>query len=382
LPYRRYLTQAVLTVLVVLALAELGRWLFGSVPEASQGQPAKAPRMLVETMTVQPQAFTVMVESFGTVHAGTRSQLHPLVSGQVVAVAPEFRAGLRFRKGDVLLGLDAVEHELALQQARTAVVQAQAALAEELARSEQAERDWRSRPRTEPISDYALRKPQLALARSQLDTARASLEMAQLNLERTQVRAPYDGVVLATEADLGELVGPNAPIAEIFALDSLEVRLPVTVRDLLLLNLPGPGQPGAPVELFPEQGAQGRWTGQLVRSEPEVDARTQQVHLVARIDPGPATDSLRLGQYVRAQIVGQTLAQVLVLPNSVIYQASYVYVVEQDRLYRREVDIRWRNRTHSVIGRGLVAGAQVVTTLLGQVNSGTAVQIAGPEPEA
>ncbi len=373
-PWRRYATQIILAILIVVGMAKLAGLLFAEPPKASQGAKKKAAPLAVETLSLVPQDFRVAVQSFGTVQAGTRSTLFPQVSGQVVTMAPQFRAGLAFKRGDVLLTLDSSDYELALQQAKTAVVQAQASLAEEQARSEQAQRDWRSQSRSGPISDFALRKPQLALAQSQLESAQASLRQAELNFARTQVRAPYDGRVLSTALDIGELAGPSQPIGEIYATDTLEVRLPINVQDLAFIELPGTqaGADGARVKFKADAGILQVWHGRLMRTEPEVDARTQQLYVIARIED---SDALRLGQYLSAEVSGRVLQQALVVPNSVIYQAAYVYVVDQDRLHKREIRVRWRNDQYSVIEAGLNPGDQVVTTLLGQVSSGLAVTV-------
>ena len=64
----------------------------------------------------------------------------------------------------------------------------------------------------------------------------------------------------------------------------------------------------------------------------------------------------------------------ITIPNSTIYQGSYVYVVDDGKLQRHPVSILWRNQQVSVVKSGLVSEQHLVTTLLGQVTSGTAVE--------
>ena len=71
------------------------------------------------------------------------------------------------------------------------------------------------------------------------------------------------------------------------------------------------------------------------------------------------------------------LPQVLVIPSSSIYQGSYVYIVEDNLLKRKNVTISWQNGEESIISSGLNANEQLVLTPLGQVHSGTPVAIAG-----
>ncbi|HXK57018.1 MAG TPA: hypothetical protein PLZ16_10265 [Gammaproteobacteria bacterium] len=63
------------------------------------------------------------------------------------------------------------------------------------------------------------------------------------------------------------------------------------------------------------------------------------------------------------------------IPNSSVYQGSYVYLFRDGLLQRREIEIAWQNGDEALIGKGLAAGDQLVLTPLGQVSSGTRVKL-------
>jgi hypothetical protein len=69
----------------------------------------------------------------------------------------------------------------------------------------------------------------------------------------------------------------------------------------------------------------------------------------------------------------------MVIPNSAIYQGSYVYVVDEGILKRREINTRWQNESDAVVSDGLKFGEQLVTTALGQISSGTPVTISNKD---
>ncbi|MDP5039262.1 MAG: efflux RND transporter periplasmic adaptor subunit, partial [Paraglaciecola sp.] len=258
----------------------------------------------------------------------------------------------------------------------------------EQARAKQAITDWQRLGNGQEASSLVLRKPQLEAAKASVLSAQAALDKAQLNLERTQVKAPYAGRVLTKNVDIGQVVANNSELAEIFATDKVEIRLPVRNKDLELLELPeqfrdaGLASSGAMVEFQSDLVGQQAWAGSLVRTEGAIDANAQQLYVVAQInDPYKATATnrypIKIGQYVNAKIAGRNLQDVLVIPNSTIYQGSYVYIVEDGVLKRKDIEIRWQNSRQSIIAKGLEAGQQLVLTPLGQVSSGTAVSIKG-----
>jgi HlyD family secretion protein len=69
------------------------------------------------------------------------------------------------------------------------------------------------------------RKEELAIDRSQVREARQELDMARIRLGYTALRAPFDGVVLVREAELGEVVSPGTPIITLANLHNIWLRV-------------------------------------------------------------------------------------------------------------------------------------------------------------
>ena len=64
------------------------------------------------------------------------------------------------------------------------------------------------------------------------------LTKARLDLERTTITAPFSGRVLKQMVDLGQVVTVGAQLAEVFATDYVEIRLPIRNADLEFVELP------------------------------------------------------------------------------------------------------------------------------------------------
>lgn len=355
-----------------------------SSPDSSRGK-AKVPTKLgVDAITLSAQDFTITLESFGRVQAKTQTTLIPLVNGQIVWVSPNFVQGGFYRKGEALLRIEQADYLVEVEVAKAKVASAELSLYEEQARSEQAKRDWEKNRKPELATDLALRKPQLKSAQAALDTARAQLKHAELNLQRTVIRAPYDGRVLNIFVDQGSVVGTGTVLAQLYSSDRVEVSLPLSSKDLPFVELPdeiNASGDGLDVVLYnPLTSPSESWSAIANRTSAAVDENSQQVSVVAEIESPFVTDNkhsqlLKIGQYVRAEIIGRTLEDVIVVSNEMIYQGSYVYTVRNDHVQRTPVDILWQNSDITIINDGLSAGDVLVTTPLGQVISGTPVII-------
>ncbi len=76
------------------------------------------------------------------------------------------------------------------------------------------------------------RKEELAVEHSNVHQADQNLKMSRIRLMYTVLRAPFNGVVLVRQAELGEVVSPGTPIVTLGDLDHLWVRVYVPETDL------------------------------------------------------------------------------------------------------------------------------------------------------
>lgn len=379
--------KLILPVGIIALTIIVTQFIANNPPSSERRGASSAPQMSVNVEQLKPQAYQVVVESFGTVRPRTQSALYAQVSGQITKVNPHFREGGFFEQGEVLVTLDNRDYLAEQKIAQSNVLSAQQSLLEEQAKVERATADWARLGNGEQPSDLVLRKPQLAAAQASLLSAQAQLEKAKLALERSEIKAPYAGRILQQNVDLGQWVSSNTQLAELYASDYVEVRLPIKNNDLALMTLPvefkGSVMNGdANVTFTSSLLRDTHWQGQLIRTESAIDTAAQQLYVVAQInDPygyeQSAQGSVKIGEYLQAKINGKLLPNVIVIPNSAIYQGSYVYVVEQGVLKRREITIRWQNGNDAIIDSGLAFDDLLVTTSLGQVSSGTRVSILG-----
>jgi RND family efflux transporter MFP subunit len=360
-------------------------------PEAPQRPAFDGPMMTVETAPVIPRDYPIMLQSYGTVQPRTRSILIAQVGGQLVSINENVRDGGFFEKGDVLGQIDPRDYEADVQISEASLADARQALAEAVARSEQALEDWERLGNEGEPSDLVLRVPQLEAAKARVKSAESSLSKVNLDLERTRITAPFAGRVIRKLVDVGQVISSNTQLAEIYATDVVEIRLPLRNRDLGFIDLPeslrfvdAADVKETPVVIRSDLIGNEVWPAKLVRTEGAIDESARQLHVIAQIDDpfGPQNEDrspLKIGEYVTAEIAGKTLPGALVIPNNTIYQGAFVYTVEDGILRRKDIQIAWQNDVEAIIDGGLKPGDDLVVTPLGQVTSGIRVSVVGAE---
>ncbi len=350
--------KRILPVLILVAGMGIVVYMFKNKPVAER-RPVPEPIIEVEALPLQPVDYTVLLESQGTVTARTRSTLIPEVSGKIIRVARNFREGGFFNEGDVLLEIDSSDYETAVTIAQANLAEARVRLAEEEASAKQAQIDWDRLGAGEKPTDLVLRGPQLALARANVAAAEARLQEATRDLERTRITVPYEGRVLTQQADIGQVVSPGTILAEVYAVDYAEIRLPLTTAEYSLLDLPPVTRSGSadfeelPVLLTARFGQEVyEWEGRIVRVEGAIDTRSRQIYVVAQVDD-PYGDRyaqpLKVGLFVEAQIRGSVLKDVYTLPRTALREARFVLTLDEED-HRVPIEPLWSN-TDTVVFR-------------------------------
>lgn len=327
---------------------------------------------------LQPGSYQVWLGSQGTVQARTESALISEARGKIISISPSFRAGGFFEEGDVLLEIDPRDYQTAVVSAKAELARAKLALAEEEANSEQALVDWRRLNPNEEPPDLVVRKPQLDQAKANEASAQARLDNAELNLERTRIAAPYAGRILSKNVDIGQFVTSGNALAQIYAVDYAEIRLPLSERELGYIDLQESyrgetvdksNQPI--VKLTTTVGKDVvEWEGRVVQAEGAFDTRSRQLFLVAQVDDpyGKRPDGrppLKVGSFVQAKIKGVLLENVFVMPRKYYRKNEYVVIIDEDnQLRRRSIEVEWSDEDSLVVSGGLKAGERMCLTPL------------------
>ncbi len=319
---------------------------------APAGGPRSAAPAFVSTAPVRTERLSQKLEALGNARANESVDVSSKTSNIVTAIM--FRDGERVKRGQVLVQLDDA-------QVRADVAEAEAALTDSQAQYN------RSR---ELLDTQVLSKAQFDQLEATLKADKARLAAANARLEDTVIRAPFSGRVGLRRVSVGSLINPGAVITTLD--DTSVIKLDFAVPENFVAALREGLAVRASAPAFP-----GRtFTGKVASIDSRVDMATRSVTVRALLanDDG----ALRPGMFLNV-VLANDERDALVIPEEALSpeaERQYVFVVNDDKVERREVRIGSRRPGSVEIVGGLNAGEQVIVEGTQKVRDGVTVRVA------
>ena len=327
----------------------------------------------VERGTVEE---TVTNSRAGTVKARQRAKLSPEIGGRV-AETPH-RKGARVHAGDVLLRLHDDTQRAAVQMAKQelAVVEVKKERAcLEAARSEREylryqqlkERDLVSTDFLDKYENLAqTTKVSCKQTHAEIARARSAIHEANAELSKTILTAPFDGVVAELDVEVGEWTTPSPPalpvppVLDLIDPSSIYISAPMDEVDSSKIHKEQPVR--VTLDPFPGQ----HYEGQVRHLAPyvlDVEEQNRTVEIEVELNDAAFASTLLPGTSADVEVILAVKKNVLRVPPSTLFEGQKVFVVENERLAIRSVDIGMRNWDFVEVLSGLSEHDQIVTSL-------------------
>lgn len=375
-PISRHPLGKIRVAATALALAALLTACGKDQPAAGAGGPPQdMPPMPVTAIEVQPQPVPIDIEAVGQTEGSKEVEVRARVTG--ILTKQHYREGDTVQAGSTLFTIDREPYEIALAQARAALMQDRASL----------ERAQREAERLKPlVEEKAVSQRELDDAVTALKAAEAAVMAsearardAELNLSYTTVTAPITGVTgraLRSEGSLIIAGSDSSLLTSMSIIDPIWVRFSFSESETLQLRRAG-GETA--VRLLLADDSRYEQTGKLNFAASTVDPQSGTVALRAAFPNAKGT--LLPGQFVRVQVtVGQRNAYLV--PQAALMQTDQgklVFTVAPDNTVapRPVQTAGWLNQDW-VVTEGLAAGDRIIIDNLMKLRPGAPVAPQAP----
>ncbi len=354
-------------------------------------QPAREVETAVVSLTYPSEGHTLLNAS-GYVVAQRKAAVASKGTGRLEYLGVE--EGSRVKRGEVIARLESDDFRARMHEAAARLSVARAQLSEAQAELGDARLNYQRQEALVkegfvPRADFDTAKARLetavaaeALARSQIKAAEAALAAAEVDVEYTNIRAPFDGVVLTKNADVGEVVAPlassvntRAAVVTMADMSSLQVEADVSESNLSKVKV---GQP-AEIQLDALPGV--RLPGTVHMIVPTADRAKATVLTKVRfaeLDPRVLPEMSAKVAFLSRPVSG-TERPLLAVPKDALLKGSdstVAFVVREGRAHEVAVKTGQSLGQRVEVLGGLKEGDRVVLRPEG-LGDGSRVRLAG-----
>ncbi len=381
---RRWLNKWTIGAAALLAVAAVGAYRASTAPIAVE---------TANVTTAYPtQAFTVL-NATGRVVAWRKAAVSTKATGLLEWLGVQ--EGTRVKEGQVIARLENRDVAAARDSAAANAVAARANVQQGEAELTDAQSNYdRSR---DLFARKFISESTLDTARARLDKAKAAVaslqaaigvadanaRQAQVAYDQTLIRAPFDGMVLTKNADMGDIITPfssatdsKGAVVNMADMSTLEVEADVSESSIAKIH------PGMPTEIQFDAYPELRLLGQVSRIVPTVD-RSKATLLVKvsfeEKDPRVLPDmSTKVAFLERAPTPEERKPVVAVRPEAIVKRAgrSTVFVVGEHDVVR-QVDVGEPVKVGDLMAvSGVKAGDKAVLSPPPKLRDGAPVTLA------
>ena len=356
-------------------------------------RPARASVHVAPARTIHGQAQATVLNATGYVTARREATVSSKFTGRVTDVYVE--EGMRVMPGQVLARLDAAipQHALRLAQAQQAA--AASALNETRVRMEQARVDLEraGHLQTQQIqsksdldharAEYNALQARLAAQNDQLSVAQRQAQLSAQDVEDAVIRAPFGGIVVAKNAQPGEMISPMSAgggftrtgICTIVDMDSLEIE--VDVNESYINRVSANQKVEAVLDAYPDW----RIPAHVITVIPTADRQKATVKVRIAFDVKDPRILPDMGVKVAFIDSGTVTAQAqsVIVPKSAVRrdgEQDVVFVVSsENRVERRAVKVASTEGDDVKLLSGVADGENVVVDGPAELKDGDVVKI-------
>jgi membrane fusion protein (multidrug efflux system) len=231
--------------------------------------------------------------------------------------------------------------------------------------------------RTQLLARKLIAEEELSRARANYETALHDYDTSKRTTEKAKIHTPITGVILQLARDEdgmpvadGQKVNPGFEVARIAPIDRLIADVDLVGPELARVSV------GQNTRIRHYAFEKVPMPGRILRLAPSMDPRTHSFR--AEVDVDNARRLLKPGMFVEVSIVAERRTDVPVVPREAVTQRAgrnVVFVVEGQRVARRDVSLGLVDDDRIEVIDGLTPGDRVVIRGLETLTDGTKVRV-------
>ncbi len=281
-----------------------------------------APYMLVKNGNLP-----LIVEGSGQLVAKNRIEIFSEVNGVLQKTKKDFRAGMHFRKGELMISVDATENRASLYAQRSEFQNLITSLLpdlklefpEEIEKWENYLNSLTVDKKLPPIPEPRSPKEKFFVTGRKVYSTYYGIRNLEARLAKYTIRAPFDGIVTQSNINPGGLVRTGQKIGVFSNTDLFELELSIKASDVNFVHV------GDKAEIIDSDNERS-WPGVVSRVNAAIDLNTQTVSVFIETKG----EGLREGMFPTARIESGVQQNAYEIPRNLLDGDGFVFTIAED----------------------------------------------------
>ena len=363
---------------IIIIAAGIVLLLGGFLLENILSDSKKAPKQKIEKINktafveiVQNTTIPIKIVANGNLEAKNKVELYSEVQGVLQLTGKEFRPGVTYKKGQIILRINSDEHTANLQAQKSNLQNLIVSIMPDIRLDyPDSFKKWSTY-----LNGFDINKPVANLPEPSTEqekyfitgnniyTTYYNVKNLEARLMKYNIRAPYNGILTEVSVNTGALVRSGQKMGEFIdpTIFEMEIAISASYADVLAK--------GKTVELYNLEKTKS-WTGKVARINGRVDQRTQTLNIYIEVKG----ENLREGMYLEANVPARDEENAFQISRKLLIDNKAVYVVSDSVLELKEVDIVHFDQNSAII-KGLENGTVVLSKSIPGAFDGMKVKI-------
>ena len=191
---------------------------------------------------------------------------------------------------------------------------------------------------TPPLPPFLSEKEKYFINSKNIVTTYYNIKNLEERHKKYRIHAPFYGVVTESFVNPGALVRPGQKLGVILNPSAYELPLSIneSYKDYVTI--------GKSVKLY-NLDRTASWNGKIARINATINTQTQGIQTYIEV----YGKELKEGMFLEADIEGKTVSRGVEVPRKLLVNNTRLYVVEDDKLHLRNVDIAFFKERSAII---------------------------------
>lgn len=310
----------------------------------------------VNTQIAEYKDYNAQITATGRVVSDKNIDIYSEVNGIMDLKYDRFKVGNSFKKGDIMIKLNDEESRLSYLAQKSEFLSLLTSIISDLKIDyPQAFDKW-----NKYISDYSIEsnlkdlpqvnndKEKFFLASRKVFQTFYNIKTLETRLDKYIITAPVNGMVVESLVDPGTLVRVNQKLGRFATSGNHEIEFTVSLDYAGLIRV------GSGFTANSDDG-QYKYSGRITRISQSIDPGTQTIKMYGSISGGELFD----GMYLKADLNGDILNNVLMIQRKAIINNKYIYYIDNGKLAQKEIELVKSSENIAYI-RGVDQGTEII----------------------